>query len=53
MSKISLHNVDIIMSYRGNTSERELLLTEMRRDMSAAILRRVNAALHVTAPSGG
>ena len=23
MSKISLHNVDIIMSYRGNTSERE------------------------------
>lgn len=37
----------------GNTSERELLLNEMRRDMSAAILRRVNAALHVTAPSAG
>lgn len=37
----------------GNTSERELLLNEMRRDMSAAILRRVNAALHVTSPNAG
>ncbi len=37
----------------GNTSERDLLLNEMRRDMTAAILRRVNAALHVTAPASG
>ncbi len=35
----------------GNTSERDLLSTEMRRDMTAAILRRVNAALHVTTPT--
>jgi LPS-assembly lipoprotein len=35
----------------GNTSERELMSKEMRREMSAAILRRVNAALHVTAPT--
>lgn len=31
---------------RGNTSERELLVTEMRREMSASILRRVETALH-------
>jgi LPS-assembly lipoprotein len=37
----------------GNTSERDLLLNEMRRDMTAAILRRVNAALHVTTPAAG
>jgi LPS-assembly lipoprotein len=37
----------------GNTSERDLLLNEMRRDMTAAILRRVNAALQVTTPAAG
>lgn len=35
----------------GNTSERDLLANEMRREMTASILRRVNAALHVTAPT--
>jgi LPS-assembly lipoprotein len=35
----------------GNTSERDLLANEMRRDMTAAILRRVNAALHATSPA--
>jgi LPS-assembly lipoprotein len=29
----------------GRNSERELLVTEMRRDMSVAILRRIDAAL--------
>ncbi len=37
----------------GNNSERDLLVTEMRRDMTASILRRVNAALNATAPAGG
>jgi LPS-assembly lipoprotein len=34
----------------GKTSERELLAKEMRREMSAAILRRIGAALNVTRP---
>ena len=29
----------------GRNSERELLVGEMRRDMNAAILRRIDAAL--------
>jgi LPS-assembly lipoprotein len=37
----------------GNTSERDLLLNEMRRDMTAAIVRRINAALHATTPAAG
>jgi LPS-assembly lipoprotein len=35
----------------GRTSERELLVREVRREMSAAILRRVDAALHAVAPA--
>jgi LPS-assembly lipoprotein len=35
----------------GNASERDLLATEMRREMTASILRRVNAALQVTTPA--
>jgi len=34
----------------GKTSERELLAKELRREMSAAILRRIGAALQVTTP---
>ncbi len=34
----------------GKTSERELLVREVRREMAAAILRRVDAALHAVAP---
>ncbi len=33
----------------GRNSERELLVNEMRRDMSAAILRRIDAAMHTPA----
>ena len=33
----------------GRNSERELLVNEMRRDMSAAILRRIDAALRAPA----
>lgn len=33
----------------GRNSERELLVAEMRRDMSAAILRRIDAALRAPA----
>lgn len=32
----------------GRNSERELLVTEMRRDMNAAILRRIDAALRAS-----
>ena len=35
----------------GRTSERELLVREVRREMSAAILRRVDAALHAVTPA--
>ena len=35
----------------GRTSERELLVREVRREMSAAILRRVDVALHAVAPA--
>lgn len=35
---------------RGNSSERELLVVEMRREMTAAILRRVDTALHGATP---
>ncbi len=34
----------------GNSSERELLVVEMRREMTAAILRRVDAALQGATP---
>ena len=34
----------------GKASERELLVREVRREMASAILRRVDAALHATAP---
>ncbi len=35
----------------GRNSERELLVNEMRRDMSAAILRRIDAAMRASAPA--
>ncbi len=35
----------------GRNSERELLVNEMRRDMSAAILRRIDAAMRAPAPA--
>ena len=35
----------------GRNSERELLVNEMRRDMSAAILRRIDAALRAPVPA--
>jgi LPS-assembly lipoprotein len=37
----------------GNSSERDLLVTEMRRDMTAAILRRIDAAAQGKAAAGG
>lgn len=35
----------------GRNSERELLVSEMRRDMSAAMLRRIDAAMRAPAPA--
>lgn len=35
----------------GRNSERELLVEEMRRDMSAAVLRRIDAAMRVATPA--
>ncbi len=35
----------------GRNSERELLVEEMRRDMSASILRRIDAALRAPRPA--
>ncbi len=35
----------------GRNSERELLVNEMRRDMSAAVLRRIDAAMRAPVPA--
>jgi LPS-assembly lipoprotein len=36
----------------GNNSERDLLVAEMRREMTAAIMRRIDAAAHGNAAAG-
>ena len=37
----------------GTEGEREILAREMRRDMVASILRRIDAAAHAPVPVGG